>query len=92
MNSSNVWIGRFRLQNWLPWQHQLRDRKTNFRSFIYSHSSSISTNWVKIRLVDVQTKGLTESLRKDRKETQLSQMLEFTRDNKMNHVRLCAPN
>jgi len=43
-------------------QRPSRDRKTNFRSFIYSRSSTISANWVKIGPVDVQIIGLTESL------------------------------
>jgi len=39
---SNVWIGgRFRPQKWLPPQRPLRDRKTNFRSFMYSHSFTV---------------------------------------------------
>ena len=44
----------------LPWQCPLRIRYTNFRSFIYSHSSTNPTNLVKIGLVDVETIGLTE--------------------------------
>jgi len=36
--------------------------KTNFRSFIYSHSSTKPANWLKIGPVDVQIIGLTESL------------------------------
>jgi len=60
----NVWIGdRFRPQNWLLLQGPLTDRKTNFRLFIYSHISTISANWVKIGLVDVEIIGLTESLK-----------------------------
>ena len=59
---SKVWIGgQFRPQNRLPRQRPLRNRKTNFRSFIYSRSSTIAANWVKISPVDLQTKGLTET-------------------------------
>jgi len=36
--------------------------KTNFRLFIYSHSSTKPANWLKIGPVDVQIIGLTESL------------------------------
>jgi len=39
-------------KNWLQWQRLLRDRKTNLRSFIYSHSSTIVANLAKIGLVD----------------------------------------
>jgi len=45
-------------KNWLPWQlplpwqRLLRDRKTNFRSFIYSLSSIVFANFVKIGPVD----------------------------------------
>jgi len=38
----------------------LRDRKTNFRSFIYSNCSTNPANVVKIVLVDVEIIGLTE--------------------------------
>ena len=34
---------------WLPWQRHLRDRKTNFRLVIYSHSSTNLENLAKIR-------------------------------------------
>ena len=40
-------------------------KNNNFRSFIYSHSSTIPANWVKIGPADVQIKGLTESLKKN---------------------------
>jgi len=61
---SNVWNDRrFCRQNWLPRQRPSSDRKTNFRSFIYSHSSTIPTDWVKIGRVDVQIKDLAESLK-----------------------------
>jgi len=41
----------------------LRDRKTNFRSFIYSHTSANAANLARIGPVDVQIIGLTESLK-----------------------------
>ena len=44
----------------MSWQRPLRDRKTNFRSFIYSNSSTNPANVVKIVLVDVEIIGLTE--------------------------------
>jgi len=55
---SSVWIGggRFSPQNWLPRQRPLRDRKTNFRSFVYSRSSTMPGNWVTIGQVDFHIK------------------------------------
>jgi len=44
-------------------QRPLSDRKTNFGSFIYSHSSTIPANWVKIGLIDVQIVGQIDSLK-----------------------------
>ena len=41
-------------------QSSLTDRKTNLRSFIYSHSLTNSTNLVKIGLVDFEIIGLTK--------------------------------
>ena len=59
-----VWIDLgFGQQNWLSWQHSLRDRKTNFRSFTCSHRSANPANLARIGLVDVQIIGLTESLK-----------------------------
>jgi len=46
------------------------DVSKNFRSFTYSHTYTIPANWVKIGLVDVQIKGLTESFKEQKKETQ----------------------
>ena len=61
---SNVCIaGRFYTQNWLPGQRPLRDRKSNSRAFI-----TIPANLVKIGPVDVQIKGLTESLDNEKKK------------------------
>jgi len=47
-------------QHWLPWQRRSRDRKGNFRSFIYSHSSTIRANSVKIGPGDAEITGLAE--------------------------------
>ena len=55
-------------QNWLPRQRPVRDQKTNFRSFISSHSSTVPANWVKIGGVDIHIVGVSESL-KNSKET-----------------------
>jgi len=40
-----------------PWQRPLRDQKTNFRSFINSHSSIIPAN---VGAADEEILGLTE--------------------------------
>jgi len=53
----------------LPWQHALGDWKNNFRSFIYSHSSTINANSVKIGLVDAEIIGLREIVKNIKKET-----------------------
>jgi len=47
--------------------------KTNFRSFIYSHSSTNPANLAKIGPVGVEIMGLTESLKdkKNKYETKL---------------------
>ena len=45
-------------QHWLPRQYPLRDRKTNFKSFVYSQS--FPTTSAKIGPVDVEIVGLTE--------------------------------
>jgi len=50
----------FRSQNWLPVQPPLRDRKNNFRSFIYFQNSANRANFVKIGSADVEITGLTE--------------------------------
>ena len=50
---------RFCLQNWLPWQRPLRDRRNNFRSFIHSQRSTSPANFVKLGPVDVEMIGLT---------------------------------
>jgi len=41
----------------------VRDRKNSFRSFIYSQSSTIPANLVKIGPVDVEIIGLTEIIK-----------------------------
>jgi len=65
--------GRFCPQNWFV----TAIRKTNFRAFIYS-LSIIPANWVKIGLVDVQIKGLTELLkRKQEKNEHFISLLYF---------------
>jgi len=51
----------FAPQNWLPWQHPLRDRKNNFRSFIYGQRPTNLANFVKIGPVDVEIIVLTET-------------------------------
>jgi len=61
--------GCFCPRNWLPWQHALGDWKNNFRSFIYSHSSTINANSVKIGLVDAEIIGLREIVKNIKKET-----------------------
>jgi len=58
--SQKKFCGYSQPKNWLPWQRLLRDRKTDFRSFIYSRNSTNPANSVKIGLVDVGIKGLTE--------------------------------
>jgi len=50
----------------------LRDRKTNFRSFIHSHSSANTANAAKIGLVDVEIIGLTESAEKKKHQQNIS--------------------
>ena len=50
-----LWIGLgFHPQNWLPQQRTLKDRKANFRSFMYNHSSTNPANLVRIGWVDVE--------------------------------------
>jgi len=51
----------------------MRDRKTNFRSFIHSRSSTNTANAVKISLVDVEIIGLTESAEKKKQQQNISQ-------------------
>ena len=51
-------------RNWLPRQRPSRDRKGNFRSFMYSHISTVSANSVKISTVDVEIICLTEITKK----------------------------
>ena len=46
-------------KKWLPWQRPLTDRKNNFRSFIYSLSSTSPANLPKICSVDFEITGLT---------------------------------
>jgi len=46
-------------------------------SFMYSHSSTNPANWVKIGPVDVQTKGLTESLKNTSPPSQRSDDVEL---------------
>jgi len=46
------------------------DRKTNFRSFIYRHSSTNPANSEMIGLKDVEIIGLTESLKINTKQRQ----------------------
>ena len=68
-----VWIGSgFGPQNWLPRQRPMRDRKTNFSSFIRSHSSANTANAAKIGLVDVEIIGLTESAEKKKQQQNIS--------------------
>jgi len=43
----------------------MKDQKGNFRSFIYSHSSTILANSAKIGPVDVEIIGLTEIAEKN---------------------------
>ena len=50
-------------QNWLSWQRPLQERKTNFTSFIYSHSSTKTENLAKIGAAD-EIIGLTEIVKK----------------------------
>jgi len=45
-------------KNWLPWQRPSTDRKTNFRSFVHSHSSTIPANWVQGRSQSIMFGGL----------------------------------
>jgi len=47
-------------KNWLPWQRPLKNRKTNFRLFIYNQSSTNLENVAKISHADVDIIGLTE--------------------------------
>ena len=47
-------------KNWLPWRRPLRDRKTNFRLIIYSHSSTEPANLAKIGAVDFEITGPTQ--------------------------------
>ena len=55
-----LWIGPgIGPQNWLPRQRTLGDRKTNFRSFIHSHSSINSVYLVTIGPADVEITCLT---------------------------------
>ena len=56
------------LRSILPSKLVARDQKTNFRSFISSHSSTVTANWVKIGGVDIHIVGVSESL-KNSKET-----------------------
>jgi len=61
----SVWIGPgFVQQNWLPRQRLSTDRKTNSRSFIYSHSSTNPAHLVKIGPLDVEIIGQTEIVKK----------------------------
>ena len=63
---STVWISSgFRPQNPLSRQHPFRDRKTNFRPFIHSHSSTNPANLVMIGPVDVQITSLTGIIKKE---------------------------
>jgi len=48
-------------KNWLPRQRPLSDRKTDFRSFICCHSSTILANMATIGLVDFEIIGRQES-------------------------------
>jgi len=50
-------------KNWLPRQRPLRDRKTNLRSFIHSHSSTIVANLAKIGRVEFEIIGRQKSLK-----------------------------
>jgi len=43
--------------------HSIARQKRLQIVYLYSHSSTTPANWVKIGLVDVQTIGLTESLK-----------------------------
>jgi len=51
--------------NWLPWQRPLGDRETNFRSIIYSHSSTNPENLAKIGLADFKIAGLAEIVKEE---------------------------
>jgi len=46
------------------------DRKTNFRSFIYSKSSTDPANLVKIGPIDVEIIGLTKIVKNEKKPLQ----------------------
>jgi len=59
-------------KNWLPRQRPLRDRKTNFRSFIYSQSSTNPADRVKIGPVNVDIIGLTEIVKNKKQRQNLS--------------------
>ena len=52
----------------------LRDRKTNFSSFIYSHSSTNTANLVTISPVDVQIIGLREIVKKEAATEHIAQL------------------
>ena len=59
-------------KNWLPRQRSSKDRKNNFRLFIYSHSSNIPACFVKIGPVCVEIGlhviNLTEIVRNKNKK------------------------
>jgi len=57
-------------QHWLPRQRLLQKRKTNFTTFIYSHSSTNPENLGKIGLGDVEIIGATRSLKINTKQRQ----------------------
>ena len=63
-----MWIRSKKI--WLPWQRPLRDRKTNFRLVIYSHSSTNPENLAKIGLVVVEIIGLTRIVKNIDKQKQ----------------------
>jgi len=47
------------------WQRLLKDRKTNYRLIVYSHSSTNTANLAKIDAVDGEIIGLTEILERE---------------------------
>jgi len=48
----------------LSWQRPLRDRKTNLKQIIDSHSSTNPENFAKISLVDFEIIGQAEIVKK----------------------------
>jgi len=71
----------------LPWQRSLKDRKTNFGSIIYSHSSTNPKNLAKFGKVDFEIIDETEIVKMTVKQETAGE--HIARRALFNFLRLC---